>query len=390
VGGGAALGEGEEKVTAEKAAAAPPADAAAPPSATVWIVTANRGFGKAAESEWHRLFGKSKTKRLSPGDVLRIETPHARAEVLRRLRERPPVFIRHVHPADAVIEPGSREETLRAVAAAAAAHPLPAPGAKTAVQARKAEGARAPRVDLSPIDVKRAVDGVLAERGAVPVVGGMEFVVSVYLTADAVYMGWSTPEENLSSWSGGAMHFRKEDMAISRAKYKLMEAEAVFGLDFARHRSALDIGAAPGGWTSYLLEKGLRVTAVDPAEMHPSLRDHPNLTILRMNAADARFPDGAFDLVVSDMSWDALRAADIVKSLLPAAAPGAPVLTTVKLMRGKAFATLRAVEERMAPEAVLVRAKQLFHNREEMTCLWRRGYVSTQIKMLPNEVGSLT
>lgn len=332
----------------------------------------NRGFGKPAESEWHRMFGKCKAKLLSPGDVYRFETDVSREEVLRRIRENPPIFLRHLQPVDVFLEPGGKEETLERIAAAAAAHPLPSAGTKTAVQARKAEGARAPLGGIAPIDVKRALDAVIAERGAVPIISGMELVISVYLTRDAVYVGWSTPADNLSEWSGGAMHFRKEDEQISRAKFKLMEAEAVFGLDFSAYREALDIGAAPGGWSSHLLEKGLRVTAVDPAEMHPSLLRYPKLTFLRKNAADVSFPQGTFDLIVCDMSWDPVRMAELVKRLLPAAAENAPVLTTVKLMHGKAFATLREVERIFAPDAELVRAKQLFHNREEITCLWRR------------------
>jgi 23S rRNA (cytidine2498-2'-O)-methyltransferase len=340
---------------------------------STWIGTANRGFGKLAASELARLFDKVKTQSVSPGDVFRFETDVSRDEAVSRIHTKEPIFLRHMQPADRAIPISDADGTLSAIQAAVREADAPFRGKKVAVQARKAESPQTPIADIQPIDVKRSIDEVLTDtHGAIPVVQDMEWVVSVYLARDTVYIGWSTPEENLSSWSGGAIHFRKEDGDISRAKYKLMEAESTFGLHFSDFHSALDIGAAPGGWSSFLLERGLRVTAVDPAAMHPSLLREHGFTYVPKNAANVRFPDGEFDLLVCDMSWDPLNMAELVKRLLPAVSKDGTILTTVKLMHGKAFATLREVERIMEPEAQLVKTKQLFHNREELTCRWRR------------------
>ncbi|MCI3922518.1 methyltransferase domain-containing protein [Paenibacillus sp. TRM 82003] len=340
---------------------------------TVWVGTSNRGFGKLASSELQRLFDEAKTQSLSPGDVFRFVVETDRAETIRRIREKEPIFLRHMQPADRAVPMTDAEGTLAAIRAAVAEGGLPIRGKKVAVQARKAEAPQTPKADVAPIAVKHAIDEVLAETyGAIPVVRDMEWIISVYLARDTAYIGWSTPDENLSSWSGGAVHFRKEDGDISRAKFKLMEAEEAFGLDFADFHGALDIGAAPGGWSSFLLEKGLRVTAVDPADMHPSLLREHGFTFVKKNAANVRFPDGEFDLLVCDMSWDPTNMAALVKRLLPAVSRDGTILTTVKLMHGKAFATLREVESIMEPEAKLVKTKQLFHNREELTCRWRK------------------
>lgn len=365
MGGGAALdsiGE-KEPVTADTADTA------------VFVGSSNRGFGKLAANELQRLFGKARTQSLSPGDVFRFEVEGGHQDIARRIRERPPIFLRHMQPVHAAIPlTGDAEQALAAIRGAVEQAPAPLRGKKVAVQARKAEAPQTPLADIAPIDVKRAVDEALERaHGAIPVIRDMEWIVSVYLARDTAYVGWSRPEDNLSTWSGGAVHFRKEDGDISRAKYKLMEAEEAFGIDFGAYHAALDIGAAPGGWSSFLLEKELRVTAVDPADMHPSLLREHGFTYIRKNAADVSFPEGEFDLLVCDMSWDPLRMAELVKRLLPSVARDGLVLTTVKLMHGKAFATLRGVEQILQPEATLVRARQLFHNREEITCLWRRG-----------------
>lgn len=340
---------------------------------TVWVGTSNRGFGKLAASELQRLFDRAKTQSLSPGDVFRFDADTDRETTMRRIREKEPIFLRHMQPADRIVPITDTEATIAAIRSAVAEAGLPVRGKKVAVQARKAEAPQTPMADVAPIAVKSAIDEALeGTYGAIPVVRDMEWIISVYLARDTAYIGWSTPEENLSSWSGGAIHFRKEDGDISRAKFKLMEAEEAFRLDFGEFYSALDIGAAPGGWSSFLLEKGLRVTAVDPADMHPSLLRERGFTYVKKNAANVRFPDGEFDLLVCDMSWDPLNMAALVKRLLPAVSREGTVLTTVKLMHGKAFATLREVERIMEPEAKLVKAKQLFHNREELTCRWRK------------------
>jgi 23S rRNA (cytidine2498-2'-O)-methyltransferase len=347
--------------------------AASPATGSVWVGTSNRGFGKLAYSELQRLFDKAKTQSLSPGDVFRFEVDADREEALRRIKAKPPIFLRHMQPVHATVPMEGAEATLAAIRAVVAEFDAPLRGKKVAVQARKAEAPQTPKAEIAPIDVKRIVDEALAQaHGAIPVVQDMEYVISVYLAREAAYIGWSKPEDNLSTWSGGAVHFRKEDGDISRAKFKLMEAELAFGIDFGAYHSALDIGAAPGGWSSFLLEKGLRVTAIDPADMHPSLLREHGFTYLRKNAADVKFPADSFDLLVCDMSWDPLRMAELVKRLLPAVSRDGLILTTVKLMHGKAFATLREVESIMEPEAKLVATKQLFHNREELTCRWRR------------------
>jgi len=341
---------------------------------SIWIGTSNRGFGKLAMNELSRLFGKVKTQSLSPGDVYRFEVDMPRDEALEKIRGNVPIFLRHLQPVDRWLEaPRTVEEALVSIAESIAEAGLPLKGRKVAVQARKAEGATAPIADVAPVDVKRTIDAVLEETyGAIPTVQDMEFIISVYLTRASTYIGWSQPEENLSTWSGGAVHFHKENGDISRAKFKLMEAELVFGLDFGDYHSALDLGAAPGGWSSFLLEKGLRVTAVDPAELHPALLRESGLTYLRKNAADVEFPADEFDLLVCDMSWDPVKMAELVKRLLPSVSADGLILTTVKLLHGKAFATLREVESVLEPAATLVNARQLFHNREEITCLWRK------------------
>src|SRR5207245_5904296 len=102
-----------------------------------------------------------------------------------------------------------------------------------------------------------------------------QIVVSVLCTPEKAYLGISTVEENLSDWPGGMRHFAQTPEQISRSEFKLLEALEVFGVTLPSGGRALDLGAAPGGWTRLLLEAGLRVVAVDPANLDPRLARRP-------------------------------------------------------------------------------------------------------------------
>lgn len=55
--------------------------------------------------------------------------------------------------------------------------------------------------------------------------------------------------------------------AISRAYYKIQEACLRFKVPLDETSKALDLGAAPGGWSQWLSQVAHIVVAVDPANM---------------------------------------------------------------------------------------------------------------------------
>jgi 23S rRNA (cytidine2498-2'-O)-methyltransferase len=333
-----------------------------------WIGTSNRGSAQYAVEELRRMFPTMKFVYLVPAEVFRfiVSDMHAE-EVVSQILSNEPIFLRHLQPVDAAFERSDSEASadLQRLQEAVIGLGTLSIGDKVAVQVRKTE---ASGFGLSSSEVKRALDDAMVSRiGVEPVVRDADWIVSVYVTEQAVFTGVSRPEHNLSDWPGGMIRFRHEDEQISRAKFKLLEAERVFGLDFTAYRSAIDLGAAPGGWTSLLLERGLHVTAIDPGALHPSLKGHPKLTFLKRNAADVKLEEGGSDLLVCDMSWNPKMTGKLLKDLLYALQTGGSVIMTVKLMHGKPFQTIKEVIRELSPDLTLQRAKQLFHNREELT-----------------------
>lgn len=332
-----------------------------------FIVTSNRGFAAYAQDELRALAAGTKFEELIPAEVYAMRMPLGRDEAIRTIAAKEPIFLRHLHPVDAEVPIRGEPDDIRAVAAAAAETYKGRSGAAAAIalHVRKTERYESA---YESAELREAISAELTQRfGATIVVKEAEWIVSVFLSPGTAYIGVSRPSDNLSDWPGGAVRFRKEEDQISRAKFKLMEAEVAFGLDFSRFRRALDIGAAPGGWTSLLLERGAEVTAVDPAELHPSLLANPKLTYLKRNAGDVAFKPSVYDLLVCDMSWSPRQMVKLIVPLLDSLRPGGAAIITLKLMHGKPFQTVKDSARAMQPAMQLIKAKQLFHNRDELT-----------------------
>lgn len=199
-----------------------------------------------------------------------------------------------------------------------------------------------------------------------------ERIVSTLIVGDRLLMGISDVAANLSAWPGGERRFMELDDQISRAEFKLLEALEAFGVEMPASGVALDMGAAPGGWTRVLLEKGLSVVAVDPAKLHPSLVRHERVTHVRARIEDRLSGAAPVDVIVNDMRIDPRASTAIMlqaASLLPC---GGPAVMTLKLPEGGVtdralLATVRASLARLRGAYHVIGARRLFHNRSEVT-----------------------
>ncbi|TJY44222.1 methyltransferase domain-containing protein [Cohnella pontilimi] len=336
-----------------------------------FIGTANPGFSPYAMEELRRRIPGTSVSGEAAGETFRFTSGEREpAELLKELRRDEPVFLRHLFPLEAeypvTADPAATVEALTAYARALEER---VPGRKVAVQIRKTQESPFP---FSSAEARDIVAEVVRELGGESVVQDADQIVSVYASGKSILFGCSDPKDNLSDWPGGAVRFRREEGLLSRAAFKLLEAERAFKLPLDRFNHALDLGAAPGGWSSVLLDRGLKVTAVDPAEMDPSLYKNPRFRHLKQNASDVSFPPGTFDLLVCDMSWDPHRTCRLVSALSPAMTAGASGIITLKLMYRKPLQTLRELMEEYADHFDIRKVKQLFHNREEVTMWVRR------------------
>jgi 23S rRNA (cytidine2498-2'-O)-methyltransferase len=279
-------------------------------------------------------------------------------------------FIRHLAPVTRTLRltghdddiAGLRDAVTALAAGADAAYPF-------AVQVRYAGARRQP---LTEAALSRALDEPLLDAGFTRDVRAPRWIVSVLCHDDLAYVGASDAAANLSDWAGGAQRFREEPGMISRAEFKLLEALSVFGLALPERGHALDLGASPGGWTRVLRGRGLRVTAVDPADLHASLmRDREVRHVRRWAEAFLDETRERFDVLVNDMRMDALASAQIMLRAAEVLTPGARLIMTLKLPeRGGRAKALRAIDL-LATRYDVTGARQLHHNRSEVTLALR-------------------
>lgn len=95
------------------------------------------------------------------------------------------------------------------------------------------------------------------------------------------WVGFHRVKSASSRWPGGIIPLTLPKHAVSRAWLKMEEAIRWSELPIRPGAVCLDLGAAPGGTSQVLLERGMNVLGLDPAVMDPAVLEHPNFTHLR-------------------------------------------------------------------------------------------------------------
>ncbi|MEO6929800.1 MAG: 23S rRNA (cytidine(2498)-2'-O)-methyltransferase RlmM [Casimicrobiaceae bacterium] len=196
----------------------------------------------------------------------------------------------------------------------------------------------------------------------------------------AAYVGTSIGESG-SPWPMGIPRLRMPHSAPSRSTLKLVEALVTFLGDAEASAlrpgmHAVDLGAAPGGWTWQLAHRGLRVTAVDNGALRGDIADDSLVTHVRADGFKYR-PRRAVDWVTCDIVEQPLRIATLMADWL-AGGLARRALFNLKLPMKKRYdEVLRCaavIEDRLSGAAIdaTLRVRQLYHNRAEVTAYLAR------------------
>lgn len=352
--------------------------------AATLIVTAHAEFLESALHELKRLENRLYDVEMLAPDSALFHVPDS-AKFRRAVAETRPIFVRHLAPVQAVIKLTNTEADLERLAVALAELPafsMLERGQRFSVQSRllqSNEGGIQRAYSSGKLN-KLLAEAIMEETGAVEEIKRPDIVVSLLCTQERAYMGISLARENLSAWPGGMRHFAQTPEQISRAEFKLLEALETFGVTLPTRGRALDLGAAPGGWTRLLLDAGMRVVAVDPAKLDPRLVRRPNLTHYRGYAETylEEFADQRqlFDVITNDMRMDAREAARLLLQMRYFLRHDGFIISTLKLPHATAsidpLRNLREATSLLSRSFDIVQAKQLFHNRQEVTIIAAR------------------
>jgi 23S rRNA (cytidine2498-2'-O)-methyltransferase len=102
------------------------------------------------------------------------------------------------------------------------------------------------------------------------------------------WIGYHQAVKTAERWPGGAIPVRLPSHAVSRAYAKLEEAIQWSGFPLSPGDECVEVGCAPGGASQALLDRGLFVTGIDPAEVDPVLLEHPRFRHLKKRGSDVR------------------------------------------------------------------------------------------------------
>jgi 23S rRNA (cytidine2498-2'-O)-methyltransferase len=194
-----------------------------------------------------------------------------------------------------------------------------------------------------------------------------------FVAGDHVFVAGSDPRDS-SPWPLGIPRLRTHAEAPSRSALKLEEALLVLLDADARARllqpgmRAADLGAAPGGWTWVLTRHGLQVTAIDNGPLHPALMDGGRVEHLRADGFSWR-PPQPLDWMVCDMVEQPRRVAERMATWMREGWCRQAIFN-LKLPMKKRWQETRLCLDLFTEQAarpLAVQARQLFHDREEIT-----------------------
>lgn len=195
------------------------------------------------------------------------------------------------------------------------------------------------------------------------------------LNKGEAHVGLTWPAHS-SSWRLGIPRLRMPGEAPSRSTLKLAEALMCF---LGGHEDeflkpgmrAVDLGAAPGGWTWQLIHRGLHVTAVDNGDLKGELRDNALVKHLRQDGFHFR-PKRPVEWLVCDMVEQPIRIATLVAEWV-ASDTAQHAIFNLKLPMKKRLAELdrcrKLMGERMDESGAHYHLafRHLYHDREEVT-----------------------
>lgn len=187
----------------------------------------------------------------------------------------------------------------------------------------------------------------------------------------------STPD-NASPWPMGIARLRMPRNAPSRSTLKLAEAFEALMTEEERTASlkaglrAVDLGAAPGGWSFQFAERGLHVYSVDNGILADSLLATGMVEHVRADGFTWRPDRRQVEWMVCDMVEQPSRIAQLVADWTASGRCRRSIFN-LKLPMKKRFDELKRCREiidkrfKQHSDAYVLRFRHLYHDREEVT-----------------------
>ncbi|ANQ84174.1 ribosomal RNA large subunit methyltransferase M [Azoarcus olearius] len=183
-------------------------------------------------------------------------------------------------------------------------------------------------------------------------------------------------KDRCAPWPMGIPRLRMPSNAPSRSTLKLAEAIMTLLSDEERDSllragmRAVDLGAAPGGWTWQLAQRGIRVTAIDNGPLRDTVMATEMVEHLKADGFTWR-PQRPVDWMVCDMVEQPSRIASLMAEWI-ATGRCRHTIFNLKLPMKRRLEAVEQCRELIRKRLASVgpfdlRIKQLYHDREEVT-----------------------
>ena len=196
----------------------------------------------------------------------------------------------------------------------------------------------------------------------------------LFLSSQQVYIG-ASPLTNSAPIAMGIPRLRMPSSAPSRSTLKLEEAIHWFIEDETRYfkngMTAVDLGAAPGGWSWQLVQRGLLVTAIDNGPMEQQLMKSGMVDHFKTDAFTYR-PEKTVDWLVCDMAERPLHVSKLIAKWFVRKDCRHAIFNLKLPMKKRLQAVnecLELIQQHLNEAGIAhqIQAKHLYHDREEIT-----------------------
>jgi 23S rRNA (cytidine2498-2'-O)-methyltransferase len=343
-------------------------------ASSAYIVTYTPYFKNVAKRELGDIDESVHVARKISDGLALITSQKDQNDFLEEIGRESPIFLKHIMP---VMDAGTIEKNLdkdKEILLNSTQDIVDMkPSSKFAIQCRVIGGS----LPYSAKDIEVYIGNIYYEMGNIPTFSDRKilnddiFIISILIHDNTFYTGFSKSSDNLNFHSDEArIRSRAGAREISRAENKLIEALATFKVELDGKGTALDLGAAPGGWSKVLADYGYNVLAVDPAALHPNLEKNPKITHLKTKSQDIHLQQ-PLDLIVNDMNMDPQETAKIMNDIAHLLKDSGLAIITLKLPNRAQMSIQEAVKI-LEKEYKVLKIRSLFHNRQEVTALLQR------------------
>lgn len=339
----------------------------------ILLATCPRGWERPARQELRRLLPGAEVRSLHIGGnlIAWLSPDHELEAALATLAQQTTYTIARVTPVQVRVRVSRGREALRTLSRAARMLPPPDP----ALSFRVACDRRGDH-DFSARDVELALADLFVHDGRPPVdLRDPAQVLSVEIFQDVGFLGMNPAGHLLRKHLRRMRLWAPGERPINRAELKLREAIEEFALELPPRGRALDLGAAPGGWTRELMRHMAEVVAVDPADLDPRVAALPGVTHLRARIEELAPEElGRFDVLTNDMNLEPLASARMMVQFAPLLVPGGLAIMTIKFPTRRRERHVREAREVLVRAYDQMRVATMPHNAREITAVMRRRW----------------